>query len=60
MSVDRSLRGSNALARHRNVLTRAERIKVLTEEGRFDAEENSVFGLVKVANRKAGTGKKKK
>src|SRR5438477_9537349 len=51
MSLDRSLKGANALIRHRNVLTRAERLDVLKEEERWD-DSKSVFGLPKVAHRK--------
>src|SRR5262245_20569904 len=51
MSLDRSLRSANSLVRHRNVLTRAERLAKLKEEEKWD-EKKSVFGLPKVANRK--------
>jgi small basic protein (TIGR04137 family) len=51
MSLDRSLKGANALVRHRNVLTRAERLDKLKEEEKWN-ENKSVFGLPKVANRK--------
>jgi small basic protein (TIGR04137 family) len=51
MSLDRSLKGANALVRHRNVLTRAERLDRLKEEEKWD-DKKSVFGLPKVANRK--------
>jgi len=47
MSVDKSLRLSNQLARQRSVLTRAERIAQLKDEDRWE-EEQSVFGLPKV------------
>jgi small basic protein (TIGR04137 family) len=57
MSLDRSLKIKGALSRHRNVLSRGERIKTLTLEERF-TDEDSVMGLPKVAHRKAGTGKK--
>lgn len=59
MSVDRSLKVRNALVRHRNVLTRAERVQVLIEEERW-AEGDAVLGLPKVAHRKSGAGKKAK
>ena len=32
MSIDRSLKNKNSLIRHRNVLTRSERLAVLEEE----------------------------
>ena len=61
MSLHRSLKTQPAaLNQHRNVLTRAERIEQLTEEGRFDREQDSPLYLVKVANRKVVTKKKKK
>ncbi len=59
MSTDRSLKIKGALTRHRNVLSRAERIEVLEEEQRWSQEE-SVFGLPKVAHRKSHAGKKAK
>jgi small basic protein (TIGR04137 family) len=57
MSIDRSLKIKGALARHRNVLTRAERIEKLKEEERW-IEEESLFGLPKVAHRKSHAGRK--
>jgi small basic protein (TIGR04137 family) len=46
MSIDKSLRRKNSLARARNVLTRGERIKVMQDEERWP-EERSPFGLPK-------------
>jgi small basic protein (TIGR04137 family) len=57
MSIDRSLKSSNSLARHRNVLTRPERLKRLTDQERW-TEDKSVFSLPKVANRNIKVGKK--
>jgi small basic protein (TIGR04137 family) len=57
MSIDRSLKIKGALERHRNVLSRAERIEKLKEEERWD-EEQSLFGLPKVAHRKSHAGRK--
>ena len=51
MSLDRSLKSANALIRHRNVLTRAERLAKLTEQEKWN-ETKSVYGLPKVAHRK--------
>jgi small basic protein (TIGR04137 family) len=59
MSMDRSLKSARALARHRNVLSRAERITRLSDEDHWH-EGDSVLGLPKVSNRSAGVGKKKK
>ena len=61
MSLHRSLRTKPAaLNQHRNVLSRAERVAILTEKGIFDPASDSPVGLVKVASRKPSTGKKKK
>jgi small basic protein (TIGR04137 family) len=57
MSIDRSLRIKGALERHRNVLTRAERVEKLKDEERW-TEGSSVFGLPKVAHRKSHAGRK--
>ncbi|MBN1815797.1 MAG: small basic protein [Sedimentisphaerales bacterium] len=57
MSVDRSLKVKGALSRHRNVLSRAERVEVLQEEERWQ-EGDPVLGLPKVAHRKTHAGKK--
>jgi small basic protein (TIGR04137 family) len=47
MSIDKSLRRKNSLARSRNVLTRGERIKFLMDEERWQ-DGRSPFGLPKV------------
>ena len=54
MSLDRSLKAANALIRHRNVLTRAERIDRLVEAEKWD-DSKGVLGLPKVGNRKLET-----
>ena len=59
MSIDRSLKIRGALARHRNVLTRAERIEQLKNEEKW-SEDDSVFALPKVAHRKSHSGRKEK
>lgn len=59
MSLDRSLKSRSALSRHRNVLTRAERLERLADEDRWE-ESQSVFGLPKVAHRKIAAGHKGK
>ncbi|MGB7582325.1 MAG: small basic protein [Sedimentisphaerales bacterium] len=56
MSIDRSLRLKDALVRHRNVLTRAERIEKLQDEEKWD-DGRSVLGLPKVGHRKTHTKK---
>ena len=57
MSIDRSLKIKGALKRHRNVLTRAERIEKLQDEERWD-DGDAVLGLPKVAHRKSHAGRK--
>jgi small basic protein (TIGR04137 family) len=47
MSIDKSLRRKNMLARSRNVLTRGERIKVLQNDDRWQ-EGRSPYALPKV------------
>ena len=61
MSLDRTLKLSNALRGSRSVLTRAERIARLTDEGKFDPEADNPLGLpkVKVRHSRAGTKSKK-
>jgi len=59
MSIDRSLKVRGALTRHRNVLTRAERIEQLKDEEKW-TEEDSLLGLPKVAHRKSHAGRKTK
>ncbi|MHC4606409.1 MAG: small basic protein [Planctomycetota bacterium] len=49
MSIHRSLVPVSKLRRHRNVLSRAERLEKLKKEERWK-EEESVFGLPKVRN----------
>ena len=58
MSIDKTLRRGNALARARSVLTRGERIKVLQDEERW-VEGRSPFGLPKVRVLKIGKKAKK-
>jgi len=59
MSIDRSLKIKGALSRHRNVLTRAERVEQLKDEERW-SEDDSVLALPKVAHRKSHAGRKEK
>ena len=57
MSIDNSLKVRGALSRHRNVLTRDERVAHLKEEGIW-SEGDMLVGLPKVAHRKVSVGKK--
>lgn len=59
MSIDKSLRRKNTLIRARSVLTRAERIKILQDEERWQ-EGRSPFGLPKIRVRKVVLKKSKK
>ena len=56
MSIDSSLRMKGGLKGRRSVLTRAERIAKMVEEGKFDLETDSPVGLPKtrVIRSKAG------
>jgi small basic protein (TIGR04137 family) len=56
MSLDRSLKSAGSLVRHRNVLTRGERLLKLAEDEKWD-ESKSVFGLPKVEHRKQAVAK---
>jgi small basic protein (TIGR04137 family) len=56
MSLDASLKAANALVRHRNVLTRDERLTKLKEDEKWQ-QGKSVFGLPKVAHRKLNLAK---
>ncbi|MEM1099098.1 MAG: small basic protein [Planctomycetota bacterium] len=62
MSLDSSLKTGGGLQRHRNVLTRAERIAKLTDADKFDPKAadgkklNKPLHLPKVGNRKLKSG----
>ena len=51
MSLDPSLKSASSLVRHRNVLTRGERLEKLADLGKW-TDAKSPLGLVKVGNRK--------
>jgi len=51
VSLHKSLKQKNLLARQRNVLTRAERVERLKEDERWEEGQDSVFGLLKVKPR---------
>ena len=58
--MDRTLKTHGRLHRARSVLTRAERIAKLIEEGKFDPEEDSPLALPKVRVRQSKVGTKTK
>jgi small basic protein (TIGR04137 family) len=60
MSMHKSLSAKGRLKRHRNVLTRTERISKLEQEERWKQEANSVFSLPKVRVIRLKKGAKKK
>ncbi|HEY3325028.1 MAG TPA: small basic protein [Planctomycetota bacterium] len=60
MSVHKSLRTGGSLSKHRNVLKRSERIKILEDQGRWREGQNSVLGLTKVKSIKVAAKKKAK
>lgn len=60
MSLDSSLKAGGGMQRHRNVLTRPERIAKLASTGKFDPDAGAPLGLPKVGNRKITAGKKTK
>jgi len=60
MSIHPSLRTAGSLTKHRNVLTRTERILKLQDAGRWVEGKNKVLGLPKVKNIKAAAKKKAK
>ena len=59
MSMDKSLKSKNTLQRHRNVLTRAERVEYLKDTEQW-TDDTSPFGMPKIVHRKAAVGKKDK
>jgi len=59
MSRDKTLKPKDTLIRHRNVLTRAERIEKMKETGTW-TDDRSPMGLPKTAHRKAAVGGKAK
>lgn len=60
MSIHNSLRGAGTGAKHRNVLTRIERIEKLRDVGKWAEDDGKVFGLPKVRTMKIKVGGKKK
>ena len=60
MSVHKSLRTGGSLVKHRNVLTRTERVKFLEEAGEWREGQSSVLGLRKVKSIKMAAKKKVK
>ncbi len=58
MSLHTSLKAAGGLSRHRNVLTKSERLAKLLANGKIEKDELFVLGLPKTGNRKLVVGKK--
>ncbi|RUL89012.1 small basic protein [Tautonia sociabilis] len=55
MSMDKSLKKASGLARQRNVQTRAERLLILQDEGRWTPDQ-PVYGIPKTRYRDLAAG----
>jgi small basic protein (TIGR04137 family) len=55
MSMDKSLKKASGLARQRNVQTRAERLAILQEEGRWN-QDLPVYGIPKTRYKEMAAG----
>lgn len=60
MSIHSSFRTGGASAKHRNVLTRLERLEKLEAADRWNPADDGLFGLPKVRSIKVAMKKKKK
>ncbi len=60
MSIHSSFRSAATGGRHRNVLSRLERLEKLEEAGKWNAGEQGLFALPKVRSIKVAIKKKKK
>ena len=60
MSIHSSFRTGGSAAKHRNVLTRLERLEKLEAAERWNPKEDGLFGMPKVRSIKVAMKKKKK
>jgi len=60
MTIHPSLRGVDTLVGQRSVLSRIERLQKLAKDGKFDEQNDSVYGLPKVRTKFKVAGAKKK
>ena len=60
MSIHSSFRSGGSTGKHRNVLSRLERLEKLSAAGRWSENEQGLFGLPKVRSIKVAMKKKKK
>lgn len=59
MSIHSSLKSPNTMKRHRSVLSRLERVKILQDKGLLDLQSACVSGLPKVKHLKIRIKKEK-
>ena len=59
MSIHPSLKRTNTMKRHRSVLSRLERVRILHDRGSLRMGESSVLGLPKVKHQKMRVKKEK-
>lgn len=59
MSIHRSLKSANTMKRHRSVLSRMERVRILQEKGFLRPGESTILGLPKVKHLKMRIRKEK-
>ncbi len=59
MSIHRSLKSANTMKRHRSVLSRLERVRILQGKGSLDPAESRILGLPKVKHLKMRIRKEK-
>ncbi len=59
MSIHPSLKTADMMKRHRSVLSRLERVKILQEKGTVNPQGHSVLGLPKVKHLKIRIKKEK-
>ena len=60
MSIHSSFRTGGGSTKHRNVLTRLERLEKLEAADRWNSAEDGLFGMPKVRSIKVALKKKKK
>ncbi len=60
MSIHSSFHTSSNAAKHRNVLSRLERLEKLEAAGRWNSADDGLFGMPKVRSIKVALKKKKK
>ena len=59
MSIHSSFKTADTMKRHRSVLTRLERVRILQDKGLLDMEKSTILGLPKVKHLKIQMKKEK-